>query len=300
MRTPRRGFTLTELLVVISLIVIILAIAIPTFSFITGTRSIDGAQNQISAMLGRARSEAIGLQQITGVMFFLDPVTQRINVAVVNQTGRPAGTGGDTDNPEVDVYLDLSPNHEFLTLPAGVLLQTVDNAVVGGTPPARDDDGYIGFNVNNDGNTAQTDTIAAYGGVILFNGDGHIISRRYAFRTYFRDAANNRDATEMGKLLYAPPRALNGLVETDIEAIEDVVPAPNGTTDPPYSQIGFVLFEREPFENRTDGSTLADAQIDGRDYDNDTPIEENEEIWIDENATPVLVNRYNGTLVRGE
>ena len=57
------GFTLTELLVVIGLIVLILAIAVPSFSFITGSASLDGAQNQIAAMLGRARSEAIGLQE---------------------------------------------------------------------------------------------------------------------------------------------------------------------------------------------------------------------------------------------
>ena len=28
--------------------------------------------------------------------------------------------------------------------------------------------------------------------------------------------------------------------------------------------------------------------------------EQGEETWIDENSTPLLVNRFNGTLVRGE
>ena len=31
-----------------------------------------------------------------------------------------------------------------------------------------------------------------------------------------------------------------------------------------------------------------------------TPTPADEEQWLDVNATPLLINRYNGTLVRGE
>src|SRR5947208_1368347 len=117
------GFSLTEILIVIALIVLLLALAIPAFSFITGSRSIDGAANQISAFLGRARAEAIGLQEMRGVMFFVDPTKQRTNLAIVHETPeRPA-----VDNPNVDVYLDLVPDAEFLALPPGVSIQTLND-----------------------------------------------------------------------------------------------------------------------------------------------------------------------------
>src|SRR5438093_5929261 len=69
-RSPHQGFSLTEILIVIALIVLILALAMPAFNFITGGRSQDAALNQISAFLARARTEAVGLQEIRGVMFY--------------------------------------------------------------------------------------------------------------------------------------------------------------------------------------------------------------------------------------
>jgi len=49
------------------------------------------------------------------------------------------------------------------------------------------------------------------------------------------------------------------------------------------SQIGMVLFDAETFRNATNGFTS--AQTDD---------------WLDANAAPVMINRYNGTLVKGE
>src|SRR5436305_737622 len=71
----RSAFTLTEILIVLGIIVLMLAIAVPALNIIRGNRSVDSAVNQVSALLGRARSEAIGLQITTGVMFFRDPRT---------------------------------------------------------------------------------------------------------------------------------------------------------------------------------------------------------------------------------
>ena len=49
------GFTLTEILVVIGIIVLFIALAIPAMSAISGTRSIAGAENNLSALLARAQ-----------------------------------------------------------------------------------------------------------------------------------------------------------------------------------------------------------------------------------------------------
>src|SRR5256885_9106796 len=87
-KTSRRtAFSLTEILIVIALIVLMLALALPAFNFITGGKSIDGAMNQISAFLSRARTEAVGLQEVRGVMFYVDPKTERQMMVLVKQEG---------------------------------------------------------------------------------------------------------------------------------------------------------------------------------------------------------------------
>ena len=163
---------MTEILIVIALIVLILGLAVPAFNLIRGSRSIDSAQNQIAAMIGKARSDAIGLQQIHGVMFFLDPATDRVSVAEVYAADYPTDPTADAD-----VYLDLVPDTDFLPLPQGVLAFTICNGtIVGG---ARTSDGYIGYNNNFGAATSSKSP----GGVILFDAFGKLISRSYGYKT---------------------------------------------------------------------------------------------------------------------
>src|SRR5437870_3269126 len=51
-RSRRRGFTLIEILVVLGIIILLAAAAVPAFRFIVGARSLDGAQNVAGAMVG--------------------------------------------------------------------------------------------------------------------------------------------------------------------------------------------------------------------------------------------------------
>ena len=83
----RRGFTLIEILVVLTIIIIIALAAIPSFRFITGARSIEGTQNIIASMVGRSRAQALADQQTRGVFFFVDPVNDRTTMALVGQVG---------------------------------------------------------------------------------------------------------------------------------------------------------------------------------------------------------------------
>src|SRR5262245_41682383 len=121
----RRGFSLTEVLIVIALIVLMLALALPAFNFITGGRSVDGAMNQISAFLTRARTEAVGLQEVRGVIFYIDPKTERQMMALVKQAEEPSPN----PNAAVDVWLDAG-DEDHIPLPKGVAIQL-----------ARDDSG---------------------------------------------------------------------------------------------------------------------------------------------------------------
>ena len=78
----RRGFTLAEMLVVIGIILLVLAIALPAFTAIIGSRSKEAAQNIVAASLVRARSEAIRRGTPCGVFFFVDPDTKQSALAI--------------------------------------------------------------------------------------------------------------------------------------------------------------------------------------------------------------------------
>ena len=83
----RAGFTLLELLVVIGIIVLIAAAAMPAFRFITGSRSVDGATNIVNSMVARSRTQAVVDFRTAGVFFYLDPATDRTTMAMVEQSG---------------------------------------------------------------------------------------------------------------------------------------------------------------------------------------------------------------------
>ena len=280
------GFTLIELLVVLGIIVLVALLTIPVLNVLQGNRSSDAAQNQLQALINEARMNAIGLQRDSGVMFYIDPSTKRIQTVLVQGTDSQPN-----DLPNVDVYLDLIHDHESVPLTLGLSLQTIDNAtVVPGTPPTRSDDGYIGFNTD-DPSTPKT---IAYGGVILFDAHGQLVSRSYGFRLGYPGGI----WSEMGKLIMlsssgpAPPI--------------DFVPGQPGPNPPPQSAFGLVLFNSEAFHGQD--FTDSDTQIAGAGFNNvlgaSLPgyggAEAAEETWIDQNSIPLIINRYNGTLIRGE
>jgi hypothetical protein len=117
------------------------------------------------------------------------------------------------------------------------------------------------------------------------------------------------EESRMARLLYDNP----GTLPTDLPDVLDFDPVP-------LCKIGFVLFDEDEFssifrENRGDEMTEdQDHQCDGRITTFGTailptapdvqvsnpPTEAEEEHWLNRFATPFLINRYNGTLIRGE
>jgi prepilin-type N-terminal cleavage/methylation domain-containing protein len=292
-RRRRHAFTLMELMVVITIIVLLLGLAIPAFNLIRGSRSVDAAENQISGLVAKARADAIGLQKPCGVMFFFkgDPAEERCTVAEVVASDYPE-TGG----PTRDVYLDLMEDVDFLQLQPGVVAFTLNSGGV--LNKVRTSDGYLGYNFTLSGPNAPTTTQtgASLGGVILFGYDGQLISRTWGYRTGVSDGTNgnvNGKTTQMGTLLIgANPK--DGFVEAG--------PAQANRNLYPGSSLGFVIVDMPTLLDVWGGGTggvsaLADPIMNQQAYG---PAELNKESWIDENGTPLLINRYNGTLVRSE
>jgi len=304
--TNRSAFTLIELLVVIGLIVVIMALALPAFNFITGTRSIDGATNVVSSFLGRARVEALAAQRPTGVFFYIDPATERRTLALVQATdARPI----DATRGGIDVWLDLLDSEPSL-FPLGIDVQTISDGSKGATP-AQLGDRYLGFNrramcyrEGAPGFLIKPDFAVAYGGVILFDGSGRLISKSYGFRT-LREApppSPNVPAyhiTRLGATMYGIPYDPDK-VETTPPGL-DFVPRSGPAGVPARSALGLVLLLSDQFASSGDRN-LIDSQIDLTAAGAYTAgsREFKEEAWLDENATPMLINRYNGTLVRGQ
>ncbi len=263
----RRAFTMMELLIVIGIVVLLLALSVPAFTWLTGSSSVAGAENTVSAMIGRARGDALGLQRDTGVLFFIDPASQRVALAEVT-----AISGGPVPLDPADAIearLDLVPDRDFLYLPSGVSSQIIDNH-------AGADDRYIGFNTALD---AGGPTILPFGGVILFDANGRLASRTYSFAATKADGATT---SEINNLLFDVARG-------GTAAGADMVPS--DTVGGYRSAFGFALFDRDQFLSN---GALEDAQAGG------AADIGGEETWIDENAVPLLINRFNGTLVRSE
>lgn len=261
---PNRNsaFSLTEMLVVIGIMVLLLAIAVPSFRFLTGSNSISGATNVVSAALARARADAVGLQELRGIAFFTDLSSGRIAVAVVqpddavpwqagqnylqyqvvkngsglytakrnhtSNAGNEPGNGASWGTEwSADVLaIDLVPDRDQLRLPTGI-------------------------NLRGAGNVPAIPYVAP--AVVLFDENGQLTVREYVF-------SPDSDLA----LQLAPSGAINQQAR---------------------SQIGLMLFEDEPFQNATQGFTEPSPT---------------HTAWINQNATPLLVNRYNGTIVKGE
>lgn len=291
----RSAFTLTEILIVIALIVLMLALAVPAFNIIRGSRSTDSAQNQVAAMLGHARADAIGLQKIHGVMFFIDPSTGRVNAAEVQEADYP----DPANNPTRDVYLDIDTDTDFLALPQGVLAFTLGNGQVNPSNQ-RTSDAYIGYNTM----TTVGASPLQFGGVILFDAYGQLTSRTYGFRTENPGANGARIATAMQFLLN------NKYSDHDNPSLEPAFGRSMQFVDPgqrnyaapltpPTSALGFVLCDDAAFKGT--GGNPYDPLFTGGTYTPPgSPGEGSEETWLDNNSSQLIINRYNGTLTRAD
>jgi prepilin-type N-terminal cleavage/methylation domain-containing protein len=79
----RRAFTLVELLIVLAIIGVVVALGIPLFGVLTGARSVEAGRNVVAATIGQARTVAVNEGKYAGVLFYVDPATERTAMAIV-------------------------------------------------------------------------------------------------------------------------------------------------------------------------------------------------------------------------
>lgn len=262
------GFTLPELLVVMGIIIIFIALAIPALNVMNGSRSIAAGENNLSAVLVRAREEAIGLQQVRGLVFTLDPGSDRVVATLVQSTDPPPAPY--TFPVANMVWLDTVPGRDRLSLPPGIRLQTCFDGP-GGT------ERYMGFNTVPFG-----DLPTKLGGVILFDGEGRLIVRPYGFRLLRNAKLPSQTSSGFADLF-----SQNGGTSTGSND-PYIPPMYTGAGLAPDSQLALVLIDNKPYVDA--GFVDADGQS------NETQKEQ----WIDSNSTPLLINRFTGILIRGE
>ncbi len=313
----RRGFTLTEILVVLTIIILVLATAVPAFRALTGSRSTDAAQNLFTAMLGRARTMALNQKKTIGVFFSLDPATDRTRMALVelasalddpdpgNQymgwtaTGIYRQADGSVNPPiRADRVVFITKDNDL----GGKVMVKMYRCTItptsgtGQAPPTvgpvfsngwweefkegdlslvADTDIQsipvgIGVQVIVDPRSSTTGPgVDRYvrTGVILFDPQGRLAYRRYT--------VSRNDA--LGRLL-----ALNTNLGSSSGAGQL------------YSGFGAAIYQLDEFRGQP-GADEGDATltIPGLAGDNTDTAEED---WLDKNTTPLLVNRYTGTL----
>ena len=278
----RTGFTLVEMLVVIAIIVLAMTLAIPAIRSLTGSRSVEASENAITSYIGQIRAEAIGQQQIEGVMFLLDTVTDRVMCVPVHDVTAP-GDNPSGNGDTLCYFLDLIRDRDPFYLPNGIRLFVAKD----GPPPntgffsytdAFPSYRYLGPNFYPVGGSDPNATVYPIG-VILFGADGKLVVTEYGLRLHY-----GSNPSLLTQLMYSGNPASNN-------APADWPAVGQHKTHYLASQIGFVLVDKESFLGGGAGFL---------DHDNPPGNEVAVDAWLDANASPIIVNRYDGTLMRAE
>jgi prepilin-type N-terminal cleavage/methylation domain-containing protein len=268
-RRVRDGFTLTELLVVISIIVGMLAMGIPLFKIMSGSRSVEAGQNKMSAMLQRARSRAIGMGDRRGVLFFTDQVTKQVGMLMVKvlepNTADTLPVKSLADVAHYPVELDEeSTDLELLPPGVGAVVCSARDAV-----PQTRPDGSLDPNV-------------AYRrvGLVMFGGTGRLEQLVCVLKPEQGDTR-----------LPTPTRLMTAFRDRINAGITDDVFIGTGTDAKPGpypSGYAFLVYDANVFNGIEADQNYPDILV-----------SDAQGKWLNQNAVGLVLNRYNGTLIRG-
>ena len=264
----RNGFTLTELLVVIGVIVLLLTLVVPNLSALMGSEDVANGINGFSAAVSTARSNAgnttpfrRGKYQGTAVV-----VTGANELRVVRNIDA-FGLGA---HAQAKVYEDV-PNQNYILVPDGVGVLGIARGTAGVklvAPPFALRFNPRGMLVARSANISDIDELTHYDG----NKDGTFDS-------------NTRDSTA-----YDPH-------EYDIKHADyDIAKAFDSTNGHilPFERLenvgGVILYLKEDLWNSGVTQIGAEGKIESLTSDPGT--------WIQENGTVIHFNRYTGSVIR--
>ncbi len=331
-RSSLSGFTLIEMITVLTIIILVLAIAIPVWNALMGGTNVAAAQNQIAAVLANARADAIYNRQTIGVCFFIDPKTQRTAMAEVQvQTLWQNGTGtltnlftpnapsaADGQVNSLEMVNNPDPNNagsfvfyrDVVLLPAGVGVALNNNTYT-----------YNQYNVWTTGGTFPPVDRYRRLGAIMFAADGTLTTIPFAVPaqeqfTSTSTAVNSLLCQRMGmNYPYGGPYYDLGSLALSPSAQQSLALT---------SSVGLVVFDEDAYLTQHasmqvngspptigDGSPFSNLDMNytltpnassinpspGTTFPADKFIEEN---WIDKNGVALMVNPVNGSLIKAK
>jgi prepilin-type N-terminal cleavage/methylation domain-containing protein len=133
-KKTQRGFSLLELLIVISIVLVIAAMATPSVLNTVRRYQLESAARNVSSVLMRARYESIRLNRRVNTIYFVDPIGNDPPVYGVDEGGPfttvPDGVLQDTEpqvplsmaaqmvgpGPGVPPFATMGPNYAALTV----------------------------------------------------------------------------------------------------------------------------------------------------------------------------------------
>ncbi len=285
---------MAEMLIVIAIIILFIAMALPAFNLMSGSRSIGGAENQVAAFLGRAHAEAIGVQGIRGVGFYQNAYTGRYGMAIVQQpfTDPSISSAFNSAAKSYPAYSYVTYNSKYF-----VAKMDLTGNPVAPPPSTGDDANWAQTDINAIDAVGSEDMIELPPGVgaQLINNCGFTGSTRTS-NGYVSYGAILFDGS--GKLVSKPVSICHaGLIGTRANLTAENLPSLSSSVTV-RSQVGVALFDVAAYKNA--GGSVAYQGI----FAAPSPVysagELAQETWLDKNSTPLLVNRFNGTLVKGE
>ena len=257
----RRGFTLAELLVVIAVIVLVIAMAVPLFKIMSSDRSVESGQNLVSAMLQQARARAIGLQAPRGIFFFEDQATKKTAMVLV-KINDPSILIGANPNANVIELDEEADAFGFLPLGVGAAF-VLGNNPSGSAGPVYRPYGLVAFDESGRIMTIPSYSLYATGDPAYSAPPGSPPGTLSNTWLRFRYASN---------------------IGADVM---DALGRSKAAADAQFSSATMLLYDKVPFSGQTPPVG--------------TPVlafSPQQSAWLDNNGFSLTVNRYNGTILK--
>jgi prepilin-type N-terminal cleavage/methylation domain-containing protein len=282
-----RGFTMLELMTVITIIVLVLAMAVPVVRSIEGNRSVEAGYNRLSAALGHARQIALFNRAPAGVVFYKYGNGPE-NMAFVEQQKVVLGNSTFDDR-----YMEIIPGEEILTMPPGVAVQLLSaiNPTMTGSPAPGVSERYL------------------RAGIVMFDENGQLETTQY-----FVPAPPSTPPViaELGYQLGISSTLLNGM---------------NPAGPALYTSPAVCLYDDDSYRSQvepTSGQSFAQIDDQGNSFDttfynsvspsyfanltsnNLPPVfptyiqKEAEMTWLDQNGETLVIKPNDGSLLRNQ